>query len=237
VSVDATTMLERQVDRFYGKYRGTVDRNDDPSDLGRIRAKVPEVLGDVVSGWALPCAPYAGDGVGLFTIPHKGAGVWIEFEAGDVSRPIWAGTWWAKDERPKDEQGTAAKPANKILRTEGGLIASLDDNAKTIALSDENGKNIVSIKAKDGTVEVKSSTSVTLEAPAIKHGKNANHPAVFGDNLLTYLTEFVTKFNTHIHPGELAAAIIPVSPVPPMPPPGPMATPTPSLTSTKNTVE
>ena len=32
-------------------------------------------------------APYAGDGVGVYTIPAPGAGVWIEFEAGDVSRP------------------------------------------------------------------------------------------------------------------------------------------------------
>jgi hypothetical protein len=237
MSVDPGVMLERQTDRFYGKYRGLVHRNDDPSDLGRIQAKVPEVLGDVPTGWALPCAAYGGKGIGLFAIPPKGSGVWIEFEAGDVSRPIWVGTWWASNERPKDEKGAAAEPKNKILRTEAGLMASLDDGAKTIVLSDENGKNIISIRATAGAIEVKSENSVVLEARAIRHGQNAQHPAVFGDELLKYLAEFVTKFNTHIHPGELAIAALPVTPAPPIPPPGIMPPPTPALVSTKNTVE
>ena len=31
--------------RFYGKYRGGVTNVDDPDQIGRIMAKVPEVLG------------------------------------------------------------------------------------------------------------------------------------------------------------------------------------------------
>ena len=50
--------------RYYGKYRGVVVDNSDPRQLGRLKAHVPEVLGDVDSGWALPCVPYAGDGSG-----------------------------------------------------------------------------------------------------------------------------------------------------------------------------
>ena len=69
--------------RFYGKHRGLVVSNEDPLMLGRVQARVPSVLGDVVSGWALPCAPFTGDGVGMYAIPPIGAGVWIEFEAGD----------------------------------------------------------------------------------------------------------------------------------------------------------
>ncbi|MBU0596503.1 phage baseplate assembly protein V, partial [Candidatus Bipolaricaulota bacterium] len=69
--------------RHYGKHRAIVTDNEDPRGLGRIRARVPEVLGDVETGWALPCSPYAGDGAGLYAVPDPGAGVWIEFEAGD----------------------------------------------------------------------------------------------------------------------------------------------------------
>src|SRR5439155_7079149 len=79
----------------FGKYRGLVTDNQDPNNLGRIRAKVPEVLQDVESGCALPNLPYSGNGSGLFRVPVPGAGVWIEFEAGDVSRPIWTGCWWS----------------------------------------------------------------------------------------------------------------------------------------------
>ena len=35
--------------------------NVDPLNQGRLQAFVPEVLGELQSGWALPCAPYAGD--------------------------------------------------------------------------------------------------------------------------------------------------------------------------------
>ena len=40
----------------------------------------------------------------------------------------------------------------------------------------------------------------------------------FGDQLLQYLNQLVTLFNTHVHPGELAAGFIPVTPAPPVAP-------------------
>ena len=60
--------------------------------------KVPSVLGDqVVTGWATPCVPYGGQpGQGLFAMPDQGAGVWVEFEEGDLEFPIWVGTFWSK---------------------------------------------------------------------------------------------------------------------------------------------
>jgi uncharacterized protein involved in type VI secretion and phage assembly len=121
-------------DRHFGKFRGLVSDVQDPQDQGRIRATVPEVLGTEESGWALPAAPYAGPGVGAFTIPPVGAGVWIEFEAGDVSRPIWTGCFWGDGDRPKDEGGTEATPPLKIIRSEQGLMLSMDDDGQTIAL-------------------------------------------------------------------------------------------------------
>ena len=38
--------LSQEENRFFGKYRGTVSNNLDPSNLGRIRAKVPAIFGD-----------------------------------------------------------------------------------------------------------------------------------------------------------------------------------------------
>src|SRR4051794_35412602 len=100
----------------YGKYRGTVTDNQDPKNLGRLKAKVPEVLNEVETGWALPAFPYSGDGEGSYAVPPTGAGVWIEFEAGEVSKPIWSGAWFGDSQLPKDNSGTAATPDIKILR-------------------------------------------------------------------------------------------------------------------------
>lgn len=230
----AARELERQADRFYGKYRGLVLINIDPENRGRLKAMVPEVLGEIPSSWALPCAPYAGTGSGFFAIPPIGAGVWIEFEAGNPSRPIWSGTWWASGEVPMDEKGVQAQPTTKILRSDFGLIVALDDIAQTITLSDALGLNLMTIKVTQGTIEVKSVVKVMLEAPLISHGQAATHPAVFGDQLLTYLNQLVAMFNSHVHPGELAAGFIPVTPAPPVPPFPPA---TPALLSIKNIVE
>ena len=85
-------LLDRIRNRFYGKYRGSVT-DVDASTL-RIKAKVPAVLGDQESGWCMPCVPYAGKNVGMAFLPEQGSGVWIEFEGGDVSYPIWTGCYW-----------------------------------------------------------------------------------------------------------------------------------------------
>jgi hypothetical protein len=81
-------------DRSYGKYRGVVIGNRDPERRLRLQVQVPDVLEDAVA-WAIPCVPF-----GFEAVPPVGAGVWVEFEAGDVERPIWSGTWWVAEDVP-----------------------------------------------------------------------------------------------------------------------------------------
>jgi hypothetical protein len=231
----AADSLDRQADRFYGKYRGIVVSNADPLNLGRVMAMVPEVLGEVPTGWASACAPYAGPQAGLFAIPPIGAGVWIEFEAGDTSRPIWVGGWWGAAEVPMKPMGVPSTPQTKILRSDVGLIVALDDPTQTIAISDAAGLNQVTVELATGTVTLKGTARVVLDAPLIREGSPlAAHPAVLGDQLMTYLTTLVTMFNTHVHPGELAVGILPVTPAPPVPP---MPPPTPALVSVRVALE
>lgn len=216
-------------ERFYGKYRGLVSDVDDPEKIGRVKAKVPEVLGDLDSPWALPCAPFAGPGEGLFAIPPVGAGVWIEFEAGDPSRPIWTGAWWGRDDPPKDETGAGASPTLKVLRTTEGLLLALDDDGKTIAVSDDSGSNLLRIQVNEGQVRIQGVTKVVVEAPQIELVEGAPHPLVFGDDLLQYLNQLVTLFNAHLHPGQTVIGI----PVTPAPPVAPFPPATPALLSVK----
>src|SRR4029453_5035608 len=88
--------LARQVaERRYGKYRGFVADNEDPQKRGRLKLRVPSVLGEEQSDWALPCLPFGGAaGHGFFSVPEVNAQLWVEFEEGDVQRPIWVGTFW-----------------------------------------------------------------------------------------------------------------------------------------------
>jgi len=130
-------LAESMRTRHYGKYRGIVVSVDDPEKMGRITAQVPEILQEETSPWALPAAPFAGASHGLVLIPEVGDGVWIEFEAGDPSRPIWTGGWWASGELP-DPGGTQAR----VLVTSKGHKLVLDDQNKEIDLLHSGGAEL-----------------------------------------------------------------------------------------------
>lgn len=217
-------LAERVNNRFFGKYRGTVVDNDDPDKMGRIKAKVPAVLGEETeTPWALPCAPFSGNSMGQLTLPSVEARVWIEFEGGDVSRPIWSGGWWPQDQIPKNEKDKQASPQLRVIRSESGMVISFDDESESLTLSDQNGNNLMTILAQEGKIKIQGKTKVVVEAPAIELVENATHPLAFGDDLLQYLNQVVTMFNAHMHPGETTIGI-PVTPAPPQPmlqPPAP----------------
>src|SRR6185312_3412049 len=82
------------MNKFFGKYRGTVIQNVDPEQRGRIQVMVPDVSGLIPSSWAMPCVPIAGKQSGVYVAPQIGAGVWIEFEQGDPDYPVWVGGFW-----------------------------------------------------------------------------------------------------------------------------------------------
>lgn len=222
-------MAEVMEGRFFGKYRGVVKSNQDDTGRGRLEVLVPIVM-DREPIWAMPCVPYAGDNMGIYTMPEPGTGVWVEFEAGDPSYPIWVGCYWADGQVPQNERSTAATPPLKIIRSQQGLMVTLDDQQQAIAVSDKNGNNIITIQVQQGKVTVKGVQKVVVEAPQIELVENATHPVVFGDQLLQYLNQLVQLYQTHTHPGELALGAFPVTPAPPVPPFPPA---TPSLLSTR----
>ena len=182
-------LLERLRTRFYGKYRGIVT-DVEPSTM-RIKAKVPSVLGETKTGWCMPCVPYAGPKVGFAFLPEKGSGVWIEFEGGDVSYPIWVGGYWRTGEFPADvAQQDPAKPAQqvKVIVAAGtvgappqsstgepppGLKLVFNDRQGSITLSDTKG-NTVTLGSSGLTLAngqskvVVSSTSVSVNNGALE---------------------------------------------------------------------
>ncbi len=158
-------MYEHMESHFYGKYRGLVVDNEDPTKRGRLKVRVPAVMGEE-EVWALPCAPYAGDGVGLFLLPEVGTGVWVEFEAGDPSFPIWAGFFWGDGQIPDRD----AVPAIKFLRT-GKLTLRIDDEAGELLIEMDNGSTL---KLTAGEITQESS-SITNQAGGKKTALTAAH--------------------------------------------------------------
>ena len=192
--------------RFFGKYRGQVTDNNDPTGRGRVEVEVPSVM-QAERVWAMPCLPYAGDNMGVYTIPEPGTGVWVEFEAGDPSYPIWSGCFWGDDQVPKNEQGTAATPPLKIIRSEKGLMVTLDDSQEVVTISDSDGSNLIKIEVRQGKIFIQGAQKAVVEAPQIELVENATHPVVFGDKLLTYLNQLVQLYQVHTHPGETVIGI------------------------------
>jgi uncharacterized protein involved in type VI secretion and phage assembly len=70
-------------------------------------------------------------------LPEQGSGVWIEFEGGDVSYPIWTGCYWRSGEQPSD-----AAPKVKTIVTTAPHKILLDDDGQSITISDSNQNKI-----------------------------------------------------------------------------------------------
>lgn len=175
--------------QFFGKYRGKVTANKDPSNLGRIQVSVPAIFGEGRQSWAMPCTPYAGKDVGFFTIPPVDANVWVEFEGGDPDYPIWSGCFWGDNELPKNAK--VEDPVKvQVFKTDGitltfsnlgsnkGLTVEVNKpvvekplkmvfNAEGIEMNNNN-KTIAKLMAE--TIELKNgeSSTVTIASDSIQ---------------------------------------------------------------------
>jgi uncharacterized protein involved in type VI secretion and phage assembly len=155
-----TDIAERVSTKFYGKYRGTVVTNIDPMQLGRIQALVPDVSSST-SSWAMPCAPVAGMGCGVFTVPTIGALVWIEYEHGDHNSPIWVGGFW----------GSAAEVPVMSHTVPPGV------NGLTVQTQLGNGLTISDAPGPTGGILIKTTTGAMVSVSdigiTISNGKGA----------------------------------------------------------------
>ena len=130
--------------QFFGKYRGTVSDIQDPLMIGRIRARVPDVMGDQESGWAMPCAPFGGSGMGFSRCRKsvRASGSNLSTAIPIIRSGPVAGSGSAA-EIPPD---LLTPPYKKVmLKTEGGHSIVLDDTPGIggITLQTSGGQKIV----------------------------------------------------------------------------------------------
>jgi len=124
-------------------------------------------------------------------VPDRGAGVWVEFEEGDLAFPVWVDTFWSKPggttEVPvtRDRTGKAGAvpdpPTRRILTTARGHTIQIEDaqgkdmiliheqvhrhtivlDGEGVTIADGDGNSIVLTKDK---VTITSKKDLTLEA-------------------------------------------------------------------------
>jgi len=163
---DLASKLEQVMSPVYGKYRGRVTDNEDPEGRGRIKLTVQSLLGNAETNWALPCQPFGGlAAVGAFLVPPVGATVWVEFEQGDISHPIWTGAYWNAESEPP-----ATDPAFHVWQTPFGHRVELSDaegeERITITHAGEGAPNIQIDEAGSIITTDGAGAKVTLDANA-----------------------------------------------------------------------
>ena len=160
------TSVRAQATKYYGKFRAFVTDNEDPQRMGRVKLRIPSVLGEVESDWALPCFAYGGgDQFGMIAVPPVDAAVVAEFLEGDASSPMWTGTFWRTgDEVPEEFEN----PAQKVLRTEAGHKVVFDDtaDAETITITSKAEAEVLMDAAGSITLSDSGGATVTMDAEA-----------------------------------------------------------------------
>jgi uncharacterized protein involved in type VI secretion and phage assembly len=160
------TSVRAQATKYYGKFRAFVVDNEDPQRMGRVKLRIPSVLGEIESDWALPCFAYGGgDQYGMIAVPPVDAAVVAEFLEGDASSPMWTGTFWRTgDEVPEEFEN----PAQKVLRTETGHKIVFDDtaDAETITITSKAEAEVLMDAAGSIILTDSAGATVTLDAEA-----------------------------------------------------------------------
>jgi uncharacterized protein involved in type VI secretion and phage assembly len=160
----------------------------------------------VVTGWALPCVPYGGHGnQGFLYIPERNAGVWVEFEEGDLEFPIWVGTFWSEpggnSELPKpnnadgsEQESVQSPPTRKIIKTKRGHTIQFEDadDEERIIISDGERENRIVFSQGGLSIESKDNTIVMADQGITINGEKK----VCLEGLITWLVN-------HTHVGNL----------------------------------
>ena len=146
--------------RYYSHYRAIV-LNSQPDDLniGNILVQIPRVQGGMkIVARAKTFAGGPGFGRKYFT-PQPGEIVWVEFENGNPTKPLWSYHTWGEGECPEELQGIhtcglVTPNGNKVVITEGedkdSLEVKINDTSiklegDTITINGGKNKGLINI--------------------------------------------------------------------------------------------
>jgi uncharacterized protein involved in type VI secretion and phage assembly len=140
-----------------------VARVETVEDLGRIQVSIPSIFeanDPSAFAWARPCMPFA-----HFFVPNVGDFVWVAFENGDPSAPVWLGIWYPQGTVPSEAD--VSPPVKRVIRSASGHVIVMDDTdgSEALSITDKFGN---SIEMRQNAVLIKCVADLTIDAS----GKN-----------------------------------------------------------------
>lgn len=181
--------------RYYSSYMGYVADRDDPENLNRLRLIIPGVSGtEVYDYWALPKGLFSGEGYGVQIIPQKGDVVWVEFQNGHPSKPMWHMGYRARNEIKQGEPDLTDKDAYWFITPQGHVI-KINDTKNYIHIKTQQGDYVELNNNSISLVTDKKISLGTLDTsaePAVLGNKNVDvHNDV--QDVLQKLTDALNK--------------------------------------------
>jgi uncharacterized protein involved in type VI secretion and phage assembly len=96
-------------------------------------------------------------------VPETGALVWVEFEGGDLSHPVWVGCFWASGQLPE-----GAEPGVFMLKTAGQNIFRISDIEEKVDLTTAGGHEVVLSDSDDRiTITHSGGASIIVEGDTV----------------------------------------------------------------------
>lgn len=181
-------LMERGIEslgRFYSIYRGMVMDNNDPNHMNSLQVAIPEIQGGIIV-WALPFGQHGGLKTGFkYLAPEIGDTVYIMFEYGNPSKPLWTYHGFGLEQIPEE----------------------LDDPNK-MGIITPNG-NMVILDETSGELNIFTEGNITIKSNKVIQFQNGSNEGLIKINELTNklnqtiseLEALRSSFNTHTHSG------------------------------------
>lgn len=199
--------------RFYSRYRGIVMDNQDPEEKDKILVYLPQID---IRIWARSAGTIGGYLWGYkLNTPKPGDLVWVEFERGNITTPIWHYHTWTLGQKPEELEGVdtigLVTPSGHkfILQDQDGILKISLKDCMAIEVDPDN------LKVTFGDTSLESDGDIiTLNGGDNKGVVNIQDLTDKLNQLIQDLNSFKVSYNLHTHtcPATASPTSTPVAP-------------------------
>lgn len=173
-----------------------VTDNKDPEGMGRVKVTYPWRKADGESYWARIATPMAGPNRGTYFLPEVDDEVLVAFADGNIRYPYVLGALWNGQNSPPETNADGKNDVREIrsrsghelvfddaetngkveITTSAGNKILLDDatGQEKIAIEDKSGQNKIEFDATQGSLDITSGATLSIEAPSVEIAGKGN---------------------------------------------------------------